>query len=119
MGGVDAGDGPRVDDGAAVTGPSEPTRRQRIAALLRESEWGFDELRRELELPVHVLAEDLAHIERSVRAAGERLRVEPARCPQCGFVLRPRTGRTLHPPSRCPCCRNERLTGPFLGIDRI
>jgi len=99
-----------------VTEPAEPTRRQRITALLREGEWGFDALRRELELPVHVLEEDLRHIDRSVRVDGERLRVEPARCPECGFVLRGRTGRNFHPPSRCPQCRNERLLGPFLRI---
>lgn len=93
-----------------------PTRRQEIADVLRRGEWSLGALRLELELPVHVLEEDLAHVARSVRAEGLRLRIEPARCPACGFTLRPPRPGRIHPPSRCPRCRNERLEGPWLRI---
>ncbi|MEZ5330806.1 MAG: transcriptional regulator [Thermoanaerobaculia bacterium] len=95
---------------------SRPTRRQEVTDLLRQGEWSVDALRRELEVPVHVLEEDLAHIAKSVRAEGRRLRIDPARCPQCGFTLRPPRPGSIHPPSRCPRCRNERLEGPWLRV---
>ncbi len=51
----------------------EGTRRQQIVDRLAQSEWEFDDLRREFCLTVKVLEEDLRHIERSVRAGGLRL----------------------------------------------
>jgi predicted Zn-ribbon and HTH transcriptional regulator len=93
------------------------TRRQRIVELLGDFEVTFDELRRELGVPVAVLREDLRHIEKSARhlSGGPRtLRVTPARCPACGFEL---TRRRFAAPSRCPRCRNERLEPPLLSLE--
>jgi predicted Zn-ribbon and HTH transcriptional regulator len=92
------------------------TLRQRIAALLGKGEWGFEELRRELEAPARALEEDLRHVERSLRRGSERLRIEPARCLSCGFVFRERAARHLHAPSRCPRCRSERIADPRFRI---
>ncbi|HEX9943402.1 MAG TPA: transcriptional regulator [Thermoanaerobaculia bacterium] len=92
------------------------TLRQRIAELLREGEWGFEELRRELEAPARLLEDDLRHIERSLRRGRERLRVEPARCLACGFTFHDRPARHLHAPSRCPRCRSERIADPRFRI---
>jgi len=89
------------------------TRREEIVALLEEAEYEFDELRRSLELPVHVLEEDLRHIDRSVRATGRRLVVEPARCLGCDFAFRK---TKFHPPGRCPKCRESRISGPWFQI---
>ena len=89
------------------------TRRQEIAARLRQDEWSFDELRHELALTVRTLEEDLGHIQRSVRAAGERLRVRSAVCADCGFQL---SSTALHPPGRCPSCHGRHLEGPWLSI---
>lgn len=89
------------------------TRRQEIAARLRDGELSFDELRHELALTVRTLEEDLGHIQRSVRAAGERLRVRPAVCADCGFQL---SSTALHPPGRCPSCHGRHLDGPWLSI---
>ncbi len=89
------------------------TRRQQIVGLLELDEWGFDDLRHELALTVKVLEEDLIHIERSVRAAGHRLRVRPASCAGCGFEF---TKTALHPPGRCPQCRDRRIDGPWMKI---
>jgi hypothetical protein len=88
------------------------TSRQRIIDVLRREELGFEQLRRELEMPVRALEEDLRHVERSFRRGPERLRIEPARCLACGFTFRDRASRHLHAPGRCPQCRSERIADP-------
>jgi transcriptional regulator len=93
-----------------------PTRRQELLATLEGGEISFEDLRRLLELPVAILEEDLRHLERSLRGAGRRLAVLPARCPECEFTLRRRPGR-FATPSRCPQCGNERLASPRLRVD--
>ena len=90
------------------------TRRQQIVEILTRDEWGFEELRRELALTVKVLEEDLRHIDRSVRAAGQRLIVTSARCEACEFSFK---STAFHPPGRCPSCRNRRISGPWFRID--
>jgi predicted Zn-ribbon and HTH transcriptional regulator len=89
------------------------TRREEIVVLLEEGERGFDDLRRQLEIPVHVLEEDLRHIDLSVRAAGKRLVIGPALCLACGFIF---TKSKFHPPGRCPKCRDRRISGPAFSI---
>ncbi len=91
----------------------EQTRRQRIVDFLTVNEWEFDDLRREFGLTVKVLEEDLRHIGRSVRSAGSRLEVSPARCDSCDFEFR---STALHPPGRCPSCRDRRISGPWLRV---
>lgn len=98
-------------DGAATE-----TSRQRIMDILRREELGFEQLRREMEVPGRALEEDLRHVERSLRHGSERLRIEPARCRACGFVFRDRVSRHLHAPSRCPECRSERISEPRFRI---
>jgi predicted Zn-ribbon and HTH transcriptional regulator len=89
------------------------TRRQAILELLRDCEWSFDDLRRELGLTVKVLEEDLKHIQRSVRAGGQRLVVKQPHCQSCDFVLK---SVALHPPGRCPSCHDRHIAGPWLHI---
>lgn len=89
------------------------TRRQEIVRLLREREWIFDDLRHELAVKVSTLEDDLTHIQRSVKAHHERLRVRSAVCADCGFQL---SSTALHPPGRCPKCRSGNLDGPWLRI---
>jgi predicted Zn-ribbon and HTH transcriptional regulator len=81
--------------------------------MLRSEQRGFDELRAELGLTVKVLEEDLRHIRRSVRHGGERLVVGNARCAGCGFEF---TSGALHPPGRCPECRDRRIDGPWFEV---
>ena len=90
------------------------TRRQEIIQRLHEEEWLFDDLRHELAMTVSTLENDLGHIERSVKANGERLQVRSAVCADCGFVL---SSKALHPPGRCPNCRSGNLDGPWLRVD--
>lgn len=90
------------------------TRRQEIIQRLRDRQWLFDDLRHELAVTVSTLEDDLNHIQRSVKANGERLRVRSAICADCGFAL---SSKALHPPGRCPNCRSGRLDGPWLRIE--
>ncbi len=92
-----------------------PTRRQEITGLLREREMGFEELRLWLEVPVKLLAEDLRHVERSLRSGRERLRMSAARCAECGFVFRER--QRPAPPGRCPRCRSQRIEEPRFRVE--
>jgi len=98
------------------TSSAAETSRQRIVEILRRDELGFEQLRRELEVPVRSLEEDLRHVERSFRRGPERLRIEPARCLACGFTFRDRASRHLHAPGRCPQCRSERIADPRFSI---
>ena len=92
------------------------TVRQRLNELLRQGEWGFEDLRRELEITGRVLEEDLRHVERGLKRGGERLEVDPARCVSCDFVFRERAARHFHAPGRCPRCHSERITDPRFHI---
>lgn len=103
--------------GAETGGEATATLRQRIAELLRQGEWGFEELRRELEAPARLLEDDLRHLERSLRCGAQRLRIEPARCRSCGFTFQDRSSRHLHAPGRCPRCRSERIADPRFRIE--
>lgn len=72
------------------------------------------ELSARVGVPEKQVAEHLEHLGRSLKAAGERLQVEPARCLDCGFVFRKRD--RLSRPSRCPVCRSEHLDAPRFAI---
>ena len=91
------------------------TRRQQIVELLTVGEWSFDDLRHELQLTVKVLEEDLRHIRQSVRNNDLMLRIGAARCEACDFEF---TSGALHPPGRCPNCKDRRIDGPWLKITR-
>ena len=90
------------------------TRREEIVVRLSEVALDFEELRTELDVPVHVLDEDLRHVARSVRATGGRLKVERPVCSDCGFRFR---RESFKPPGRCPRCRSHRVAGPVLRVD--
>jgi hypothetical protein len=92
------------------------TRRQQLRGLLLREELSFGTLREVLGLGVRALEEELRHVERSARGAGQRLRVVPARCLGCGFVFRHREAHHLHAPGRCPHCRGERIADPAFRI---
>lgn len=92
------------------------TSRQRIVEILRREDQGFEELRRLLEVPARVLEDDLRHVERSLRRGPVRLRVDPPRCIDCGFVFRDRAPQRFQPPGRCPHCRGERISDPRFRI---
>ncbi len=96
--------------------PERLTLRQELTRLLSEAPWSWHDLRRQLELPVRLLEDELRHVEKSARSAGRRLVIEPAFCPACELVFHDRSLRHLHPPSRCPRCGAKRLLGPVFSV---
>lgn len=92
------------------------TLRQQLGEALRGDEITFHGLQDRFGLTVRALEDELRHVERSARAAGERLVVTPAHCLACGFVFRDREARHLHAPGRCPRCRAERIADPRFRI---
>ena len=60
------------------------------------------------------VAGHLEHLQRSLKAAGDRLEIDPARCLACGFVFKERSRLTT--PSRCPRCRDEGIAPPRYRI---
>lgn len=90
------------------------TPRQAIRRHLLDGPHTARELSVRVRLPERDVVPHLEHLARSVRAAGERLAVEPARCLHCGFVFRERT--RLGKPSGCPRCRAPHVTAPVFRI---
>jgi predicted Zn-ribbon and HTH transcriptional regulator len=92
------------------------TVRQQLHGLLRRDTLPFGALRELFGLSVRQLADELRHVERSARGAGERLVVTPARCLACDYAFRDRRARHLHAPGRCPRCRSERIADPCFHV---
>ena len=90
------------------------TRRQKIVERLRSEEWAFDDLRHDLGLTVKVLEEDLKHIQKSVRTAGDRLLVRSAM--MCGVRVRVHIQRAAptRPLPKLP--RPPNLPGPWFRV---
>lgn len=90
------------------------TLRRRIMALLSEREMDARGLAEELGIKEKEVDEHVAHVERSVRAAGGRFILTPSECLLCGYVFENR--RRLTCPSRCPKCRRSKLRNPSFRI---
>jgi predicted Zn-ribbon and HTH transcriptional regulator len=90
------------------------TIREAIASALREEPLTARELSERLSIAEREVAPHMAHLERSVRAGGERLVLEPPRCLSCGFVFSERARPTK--PGRCPECRATRVAPPRFSI---
>ncbi|MCC6750842.1 MAG: transcriptional regulator [Deltaproteobacteria bacterium] len=95
-----------------MTTPEGQTRRQRLVELLSEGPTTVRRLAEELEAPMRLIAEDLAHVRRSL--GGKTLVVKPSRCLDCNFELKGREKLTA--PSRCPRCKSEHTSEPELQI---
>jgi len=69
---------------------------------------------RDLSQMLHIQEKEvyshLSHIARSVVSQSHRLVVIPSRCLVCGYVFDNRKRFTR--PSRCPCCKGERIEEP-------
>jgi len=80
-----------------------PTLREKIVVLLKESPLDARALSGLLGIREKEIYPHLAHLQRSLRARGERLQIVPYYCRLCGFTFKNRT--KLHPPGRCPQCK--------------
>jgi transcriptional regulator len=90
------------------------TPRQAIRRLLAAAPHTAFELSALVHLPEKEVIPHLEHLARSLRGAGERLEIEPARCRDCGYVFRHR--RRLARPSACPGCRSQHLSAPVFRV---
>jgi len=92
------------------------TRRQALADELAGREWAFEEIRAVFSIPVHLLEDDLRHLERSLRRSGARLEVTPPRCRDCDFRFGKRAPGRFRKPGRCPRCRGEHIVDTRLEV---
>jgi len=90
------------------------TVRGELERLLREAPRTARDLSREAGIPERDVYAHLPHVERSVRARGGRLEIEPARCLACDFTFRER--RRFARPGRGPVCKERRLTLPRFSV---
>ncbi len=88
------------------------TRRQQMMDQLLEYPCTVRDLAGSLNMRLRDVADDMAHIRRTV---GRRLQVSLAVCERCGREVN-RSAR-FTAPSRCPACRCERLSEPELWIE--
>ena len=99
---------------APESGERQATVRAALYQALRAGPLTARELSARVGVPEKQVAGHLEHLGRSLKAGGERLRVEPPRCLACGFLFRKRD--RLSRPSRCPVCRGERLEAPRFSL---
>jgi predicted Zn-ribbon and HTH transcriptional regulator len=73
------------------------------------------EISERVSIPQKDVAGHLEHLEKSLRARGERLIIQPASCIACGysFVRRARLTR----PGSCPECDSTRIDPPAFRIE--
>jgi transcriptional regulator len=94
--------------------PHSQTIREALSGALRRGPRTLRELSVELGAKEKELLAHLAHVERALEHAGERLVVEPSRCLACGFEFAERT--RLGKPGRCPACKASRISQPRFSI---
>ncbi len=85
-----------------------------MMALLAGSEQSAAELASALQVKEKEVCEHLAHISRSLSAAGRKLGMRPSTCRKCGYVFADR--RRFTRPSRCPRCKSTFLEEPLFRI---
>lgn len=97
--------------------PRSKTARAELEDALRApSSATARELSAKVGMTEKAVLEHLAHLERSLKAKGESLEIEPAVCLGCGLRFEDR--KRLARPSRCPSCRSERIAAPRFRIVR-
>lgn len=90
-----------------------PTRRERIAEILEETEYPLtaDDICRALDIKERsIVYEDINHISRSIKNEGKDLLVQPARCGNCDFVFKVKGSAKR--PSKCPKCKGQWIISP-------
>ena len=99
--------------------PTAPERSLTPRAALHEALLGAPKTSKDLsaragisekEIPGHLL-----HLDKSLKAKGERLVVKPAECLACNFVFKDRHRVTA--PGSCPKCQSERIAPPQFHIE--
>ena len=87
--------------------------RRALADYLLHAPMSVAEIARLMGLPIKAVADDLAHLERSLRHGERRLVVHPAVCRKCGFTFGP---DKLTRPGKCPKCRGTWVSEPRVEV---
>lgn len=98
---------------------SPPERETTPRAAIRAALLGVPLTPREISERASVREKDVAthleHLEKSLKAKGERLVVKPAECLACKLVFRDRHRFTA--PGSCPTCQSERIAPPSFRVE--
>lgn len=92
----------------------QQTLRQELIALLEEGACDQRDISQALRISEKEVPDHLAHVRRSLAAAGRTLEIQPAECLACGFVFKER--RRFSRPGRCPRCKQTRIALPRFHI---
>lgn len=104
-----------MDEGLFMGKEDHPgTARQRMVALLKETQMTARDLSKALGIREREVIEHLSHISRTVAAQGGMLTVLPILCLNCGWVFEGRKRFTR--PSRCPRCKKSHLEAPVYKL---
>lgn len=88
------------------------TVRQQIADMLRQPRTSSS-IAHELKLTRDEVEDHLKHLLKSAKAAHQTVRVEPARCRNCGYTF---SQDKITKPSKCPECKSTHLYEPLIQI---
>lgn len=88
------------------------TVRQQIAEMLRQPRTSSS-IAHELKLTRDEVEDHLKHLLKSARAAHQTVRVEPARCRNCGYTF---SQDKITKPGKCPECKSTHLYEPLIQI---
>lgn len=91
------------------------TIRQEITALLSECEHGAKSISKIIRISEKEVYQHLEHIAHSLKSQNRKLRINPARCLECGFIFEGRNRFTS--PGKCPKCKGEHIQDPEYAID--
>ncbi|MDR2549202.1 MAG: transcriptional regulator [Desulfobulbus sp.] len=88
--------------------------RRRIIELLEIGPQDARTLSQQLHQSEKEIYAHLDHVDRSLKARGRRLVIEPPVCLGCGFVFKERN--RPNPPGHCPRCHKTRIQKPCYVI---
>jgi hypothetical protein len=93
------------------------TIRQALFEELLEGMRTVRELSQTLRIPEKEVITHLTHVKQTALQRGYRFIMRPSECLNCGFTFekRERTKR----PGRCPKCKEEHLTNPAFGLEKL
>jgi predicted Zn-ribbon and HTH transcriptional regulator len=94
----------------------ERTAPQAVAAAILERELDAREISQAAGLSEREVYAALAHVQRTAKSKGLRLRVAPARCAACGFLFAKR--ERLEKPGKCPLCRSTHVEPARFALER-
>ena len=88
------------------------TRREQIIDFLQKMPCTLEDITRFFEIPFSLAWEDIQHIQKSTKKDYNFV-ITPAKCERCGFIFQEKKCKK---PSRCPKCKNERLTASRMQL---